>query len=129
MPSVLVHMRKGRTAAQKRAVLDAIHESLVESFKIPAADRFGRILEFEPEDFDLPSGKTEACLVIEMTVYPGRSLEAKRSLYAGLVRRLEAQGVLGSDVMILLREPPLHNWGIRGGKPASEVDLGYAVDV
>jgi hypothetical protein len=31
--------------------------------------------------------------------------------------------------MIVLLEPPLENWGIRGGRPASEVDLGFKIDI
>jgi hypothetical protein len=31
--------------------------------------------------------------------------------------------------LIILLEPPMDNWGIRGGKPASEVDLGFKIDV
>jgi hypothetical protein len=27
------------------------------------------------------------------------------------------------------QEPPLDNWGIRGGQPASEVDLGFNLQV
>lgn len=38
-------------------------------------------------------------------------------------------GIEGNDIMIVLHEVPLENWGIRGGKPASEVDLGFKVDV
>jgi hypothetical protein len=29
----------------------------------------------------------------------------------------------------VLNEVPLENWGIRGGQPASEVDLGFKVNV
>jgi phenylpyruvate tautomerase PptA (4-oxalocrotonate tautomerase family) len=32
-------------------------------------------------------------------------------------------------ITILLRESGAENWGIRGGVPASEVDLGFKVDV
>jgi hypothetical protein len=32
-------------------------------------------------------------------------------------------------VLIALREVALENWGIRGGTPASDVDLGFEVDV
>jgi phenylpyruvate tautomerase PptA (4-oxalocrotonate tautomerase family) len=32
-------------------------------------------------------------------------------------------------VFIVLNEIPLDNWGIRGGIPASEVDLGFKVGV
>jgi hypothetical protein len=34
-----------------------------------------------------------------------------------------------TDVFVVLQEPPMDNWGIRGGRMASEVDLGFEVQV
>jgi PBP1b-binding outer membrane lipoprotein LpoB len=34
-----------------------------------------------------------------------------------------------TDVLIVINEPPLKNWGISGGKPASEVNIGFKIDV
>jgi phenylpyruvate tautomerase PptA (4-oxalocrotonate tautomerase family) len=50
-------------------------------------------------------------------------------LYQAIVKRFEALGIAASDVIIVLNEVPLDNWGIRGGQPASEVDLGFKVNV
>jgi phenylpyruvate tautomerase PptA (4-oxalocrotonate tautomerase family) len=38
-------------------------------------------------------------------------------------------GISSKNVFIILHEEPLDNWGIAGGRPASEVDLGFKVDV
>jgi phenylpyruvate tautomerase PptA (4-oxalocrotonate tautomerase family) len=38
-------------------------------------------------------------------------------------------GIQATDIFIVLHEPPLENWGIRGGVPASEVDLGFNLKV
>ena len=45
------------------------------------------------------------------------------------MRNLGDLGVAPDDVFVILREPPMENWGIRGGVPASEVDLGFEVEV
>jgi hypothetical protein len=37
--------------------------------------------------------------------------------------KLEQLGIGPMDVFIVIYESPLENWGIRGGVPASEVDL------
>ena len=39
------------------------------------------------------------------------------------------RGSLRGDIFIVLNDIPLDNWGIRGGVPASEVDIGFKVDV
>lgn len=129
MPLVSISIQKGRTADEKRALLDAVHSSLVEALKIPDYDRNQRINEYAAEDFEIPPGKTNKFTLIEITVFPGRSMEAKRNLYQGIVRNLGQLDIDPMDVFIVLYEPPMENWGIRGGIPASEVDLGFQVDV
>jgi hypothetical protein len=74
-------------------------------------------------------GKTENFVTIEMTVYPGRSLQAKKALYREIVSRLQKLEIQGDDILMVLNEPSLENWGIRGGHPASEVDIGFKINV
>jgi phenylpyruvate tautomerase PptA (4-oxalocrotonate tautomerase family) len=129
MPLVAISMRKGRSRALKQNIMEAVHSSLVEWFKIPAWDFNQRIHEFEEENFHIPEGKSGDYTIIEMTVFSGRSLDAKRSLYQAIVKKLEALGLPVQDVILVLNEPGLDNWGIRGGIPASELDIGFKLDV
>ena len=129
MPLVKVSLLKGRSKEEKKALLDAIHSALMDAFKIPESDRNQRIFEFEPENFDIPAGKTSNYTLIEMDVFPGRSLDAKRNLYKTIVHSLEKLGIQLNDILIILNEPLLDNWGVRGGIPASEIDLGFKLDV
>jgi phenylpyruvate tautomerase PptA (4-oxalocrotonate tautomerase family) len=62
-------------------------------------------------------------------MFAGRSMDAKRRLYDAIVRRLAVLDVPASDVLIVLHEPPMENWGVNGGIPASEVDVGFKVDI
>jgi phenylpyruvate tautomerase PptA (4-oxalocrotonate tautomerase family) len=128
MPLVRIETRRGLTTAQKRALLDATHAALVTALEIPARDRHQRIMEYDPEDVDTP-GRGDAWTLVTVTMFAGRSLRAKRTLYRALVDNLAAAGVPPEDVTIVLQEVPLHDWGIRGGQPASEVDLGFTVQV
>jgi phenylpyruvate tautomerase PptA (4-oxalocrotonate tautomerase family) len=45
------------------------------------------------------------------------------------VRNFGELGVAPADVFVVLHEPPLDNWGIRGGQMASEVDVGFEIQV
>ncbi|WP_075732043.1 tautomerase family protein [Streptomyces acidiscabies] len=58
---------------------------------------------------------------VEVTMFPGRSTEDKRALYTAIVAGLRPAGIVPGAVTVVLREPALENWGIRGGRPASEV--------
>ena len=129
MPLVKISLIKDRSKEEKAALLDAIHSALRAAFKIPENDRTQRIYEFEPENFDIPEGKTQDYTLIEMDIFPGRSLDAKRKLYQTIVHKLEKLGIQPADVLIILKEPPLDKWGLRGGVPASEIDLGFKLDV
>jgi hypothetical protein len=62
-------------------------------------------------------------------MFAGRSLSAKRALYQAIVRHLEPFGVPPGDVRIILNDIPLENVGMRGGKAAADLELGYEVSV
>ena len=129
MPIVRVDVRRGRSPAEKAALLESIHQVLVEALRIPDDDRTQLLIEHDAEDFEIPPGRSELYTLLAITMFPGRSQDAKRRLYRGIVEALGAQGVPPSDVLVVLHEPPLENWGVQGGKPASEVDLGFDLNV
>lgn len=81
MPLVRLVIRTGRPVEEKRALLDAVHNALVEAFRIPEDDRTQRIDEYAPENFEIPPGRSANYTLVEITAFPGRSLEAKRNLY------------------------------------------------
>lgn len=128
MPVVHVHVARGRPAGERKALLDGVHAALVEAFHIPEQDRNQLLHEHDPEHFE--SAKGPGFTLVELTVFPGRSDDAKRALYAALVRNLEAApGIPREKVLVVLHEPPLVNWGIRGGQAGSDVKLGFRLDV
>jgi len=129
MPLVTIVMIKGKSKEYKKSIFNAVHGSLVAAFKIPDHDRNQRIIEIEPDNLEYPEGKSDNFLTIEMTVFPGRSFQAKKILYKEIASRLHRLGIKGDDILIILKEPPLENWGIRGGYPANEVDIGFKLNV
>ncbi len=129
MPLARIEVRKGRPAEEVAAIMEAVYQAQREALKVPEGDRQVRYIEHKPEHFAVPPGKTENYTFMEITLFPGRSLEAKRKLYQSIVRRFGELGIEPSDIFIVLNEPSLDNWGIRGGVPASEIDLGFKLDV
>jgi len=130
MPLVRITIRSGQSAKYKKSLLDGVHNALVRTFKIPEQDRYQILNELDADHFETPQSKTEQVTMIEVTAFKGRSNEAKKQLYQAIVENLaQNPGIMGDDIMIIVHEPPLENWGIRGGKPASEVQLGFKVDV
>ncbi|MBU2630337.1 MAG: tautomerase family protein, partial [Proteobacteria bacterium] len=62
-------------------------------------------------------------------IFPGRSIEAKKTLYKLIFSELKKLGYQDNDALVVLNEPNLDNWGLRGGISAREVDLGFSLDV
>lgn len=129
MPLARIEVRRSRPAHEVQALIEAVYQAQREALRVPEDDRQIRYVEHRPEHFAVPPDKTENYTLVEITLFPGRSIEAKRALYASIVRRFGALGIAASDVFIVLYEPPLTNWGLRGGQPASDVDLGFRLDV
>ena len=129
MPLIRVEIREGWSPTEKAELLDAIHAAATEALKLPDEDRTQILTEHPADAFEIPPGRGERFTLVEITMFAGRSLDAKRRLYRAVVRNLGRLGIPRSDVLIVLHEVPLQNWGIRGGTPASDVDLGFEVGV
>jgi phenylpyruvate tautomerase PptA (4-oxalocrotonate tautomerase family) len=130
MPLVKIEIRKGYSPEYKKGILDGVHQALVDALGIPDSDRFQRIYELDKEYFECPPDRSQKVTMIQITMFPGRSFDAKKKLYQEIIQNLgENPGIEGIDILIILLEPPMENWGIRGGQPASEVDLGFKIDV
>jgi phenylpyruvate tautomerase PptA (4-oxalocrotonate tautomerase family) len=128
MPIAKIEVCRPRPAAEVQAFIEAVYQAQLEALKVPDWDRTIRYVEHKPEQFAIPPTKTENYTFVEILVFPGRSLEAKRKLYQSIVRRFGELGVAATDITIALQELPMDNWGI-GGLPASEVDIGFNLNV
>jgi phenylpyruvate tautomerase PptA (4-oxalocrotonate tautomerase family) len=129
MPLAKIEVRKSWPPEQVQAIIEAVYLAQREALQLPAHDRQIRYVEHRPEHFHVPPGKSENYTLVEITLFAGRSIEAKRALYQVIVKNLGALGIAADDIFIVLNEVALENWGIRGGVPASEVDLGFNVKI
>ena len=116
MPLVKIEMLKGKSPEYKKLVFDCVHEGLVEAIGIEDWDRFQRIVEYDKADFEMPDFKTDNFMIIELTLFPGRTKEQKGKAIEVITDKLiKALSIEPSDVFIIIKEPPLENWGM-GGK-------------
>lgn len=129
MPLVKISIRKGRSDSEKKVLLNGIHNALVDAFEIPERDRVQRLDEYSENEFEIPNDRTDKFTVIEITILPGRSFDAKKKLYQLIFSHLKTLGYNDNDAVVVLYEPELNNWGVRGGLTASEIDLGFNLKV
>ena len=129
MPVAKIEVCRSRRAEEVAALIEAVYLAQREALKVPEDDRQIRYVEHKPEHFPAPPGKSVNYTFVEFLLFPGRSVEAKRALYQQIVRRFGELGIAPNDILIVIHEPPLENWGVRGGQPACDVDLGFDLNV
>ncbi len=107
---------------------DIVHGCLQEALGTPENKRFQRFFPMEPENFYYPADRSEQYTIIEIVMFEGRSVAAKKKLTGLLFERISQQlGIAIADIEIVMFELPKHNWGIRG-VPGDELVLNYVVE-
>ena len=108
---------------------EAVHQAVIEALSYPPEKKFQRFIALEQEDFVFPSDRSSRYTIIEVSMFDGRSVEAKKELVRALFRNIEqACGILPQDVEVTIFETPKENWGIRG-KHGDELVLNYKVNM
>ncbi len=128
MPSTRIETRAGWINGRHAEIIEAVQRALVEGIRIPEGDRCVRLLEYPPEAFATPLDRGPHYTLVEISMFAGRSIEAKRRLYAALDRELAPFGVTGPDLKVLVHDEPRENWA-RGALALSDIELGFKIDV
>lgn len=129
MPSVLIEVRKAYSQSEEIAIIEAVHNALLTSFKTRPQDKNVRLIVHAAHRFACALPKPELFTHITVDCFVGRSKEAKALLYKTIVENLAPFGIPADHIEIIVREMERVNFGIRGGIPASDVELGFKVDV
>lgn len=115
MPLVKVNIVEGKNSKYKKAILNSIHDALVDALGIDDSDRYQRIVEIPKEEFEFSPEKTMGFMIIEITMFPGRTKEQKKMAIECICGNLyDSLGIEPTDVFIVFNEPPLENWGMGG---------------
>lgn len=99
------------------------------ALEYPAEKCFQRYIALDEADFIHPEDRGTDYTIIEISMFEGRSDDAKRKLIAELFQRVDAEaGIAPHGLEITITETPKVNWGIRGVN-AVDLTLGYNVEV
>jgi phenylpyruvate tautomerase PptA (4-oxalocrotonate tautomerase family) len=127
MPLVKIELVEGKFPAFLNQLQTIVMDCVQEVLKLPTNDRNVRLLQYKPGFFTM---KPPYEILIEITMFSGRSKGIKKLLYQQIVNRLnDVLNVNKESVFILINEQTLENWGVRGGIPADEVNLGFKVSL
>jgi phenylpyruvate tautomerase PptA (4-oxalocrotonate tautomerase family) len=127
MPVVRIEIKRGQTKEFKLQFMDTVHESMMETLKLPAGDRNIRLMEYDADFFDT---KPPYEYFIEIIMFAGRTKETKSVLYKTIVKKLQEKlDIHPETIFIVVNEQPTDNWGIRGGISATDIQLGFKVNI
>jgi len=129
MTQIKVYARDSWLPSARTQVSAAIQAAVVETLDYPADKWVHRFFPMSADDFVWGFDRSERYTLVEISMFSGRSVAAKKALLRALFRNLEAAvGVAPGDLEITITETPREHWGIRG-VPADELVLDYQVDV
>ena len=127
MPFIRSAVKRGTTPEQKQAIVDGIHQALVESIGMPSDELFNLVSEYEPENFFYDRkfngiSRSDSLVVIEITMRRGRSDAMKKALYANIAANLERLGKISpKDVFIFTHENDYSDWSVGNGQFAMAI--------
>ncbi len=129
MSQIKIYGLKSHLDAVKARLSDAIHACVVQALHYPPDKRAHRFIALDASDFYYPPGRSEQYTIIEISMFEGRTVEAKKALIRLLFDTLSSElQIAPNDIEITIFETPRHNWGIRG-LPGDELALNYTVEV
>jgi 4-oxalocrotonate tautomerase len=122
MPLVRIDMLEGRSASERAKIADCTHRAMVETLGVPQRDRFQIVTEHAPGSFHfdreyLDIARTDAFVLVCITLAAGRSAEVKQAFYARLCELLvEEDGLRSEDLAVSLVESGREDWSFGNGQ-------------
>jgi len=129
MAQIKIYGLKDELNPIKARLSDIVHACVVEALLLPPDKRFHRFFPLEAEDFTFAPGRSNRYTIVEISIFEGRSVEARKKLIRLLfARATEELDLEAADLEITITETPRANWGLRG-QCGDEIGLGYTVEV
>ncbi|WP_017903918.1 tautomerase family protein [Pseudomonas asplenii] len=122
MPFARISLHRGKSPEYLERLSQSLHEALVESFEVPATDRFQVIEQHEVGEliFDrhyLGGPRSQDYVLIAITAGRPRETAVKQAFYRTLVARLQAAlGLDPEDVMVVITTTAADEWSFAGGR-------------
>ncbi|BEQ14053.1 tautomerase family protein [Desulfoferula mesophila] len=124
MPVVILHLSDDLEPDGCAALAEDARHALVQSLGIPP--EFGKVILYPSSTAwrSVHPSRDPRFVLAEVRLFTGRDAATKARLMASLeavVRR--HTGLSPLNVFVQLVESPKSDWGLRGGRPADQVDL------
>lgn len=122
MPLVRIDVASGRSRDYRTGIDDVVYDAMIDVLNVPKDDRFQIISEHAAEDLVIDPtylgiNRSEGCIIIQIFLNEGRTVELKRAFYRAVADGLrERLSVRPEDVFINLVEVKKENWSFGNGE-------------
>ena len=122
MPLVRIDLAAGKSPDYRRMIGEVVYEAMISTINVPKDDRFQIITEHAPADFIadptyLGMQRSADCVIIQVTLNEGRTVDQKRAFYKALADGLNSRlNLRREDVFISLVEVRKENWSFGNGE-------------
>jgi phenylpyruvate tautomerase PptA (4-oxalocrotonate tautomerase family) len=122
MPYARISLLRGRSPDALRAISDAVHRALHETFDVPAHDRFQAFHQHGPGElvFDrdyLGGPRSDGFVLVHVTAGRVRDAATRQRFYRCLVELLaQSPGIDPEDVMVVITTTASEDWSFGGGR-------------
>jgi phenylpyruvate tautomerase PptA (4-oxalocrotonate tautomerase family) len=128
MPLARISLLRGKTDEYLQQLSQGVHDALVDTFEVPATDRFQVIQQLEHHElsFDrhyLGGPRSDAFVIVNINAGKPRSTATKRAFYAHLAATLSSRLQLDpEDLLIIISMSEMEDWSFGGGRmnPAAQ---------
>jgi 4-oxalocrotonate tautomerase len=122
MPLARIDVPAGNTPDYRATIGAVVYDAMIDALKVPKDDRFQIIAEHAPSDLVvdptyLGIQRSAQCIIIQLTLNEGRSVDVKKAFYMAVADGLQARlGIRKEDVFINLVEVKKENWSFGNGE-------------
>ena len=122
MPLVRIDLAAGKPSSYRKELGSVVYEAMVSALNVPEDDRFQVIAEHPSGDLVIDPGylgiqRSPDCVLIQVTLNEGRTVEAKRAFYKAVADGLHDRlGLRREDTFINLIEVKKENWSFGNGE-------------
>lgn len=122
MPLVRIDLLEGKTPEYRTQAGQIVYEAMMEFLAVPKDDHFQVIAEHAKEGLHIDPNylgihRSDDCIVVQITLNTGRSVEMKQRFYKAVADRLhDTLNLRREDVFINLVEVSKENWSFGNGE-------------
>ena len=122
MPLVRIDLAAGKSPDYRRTIGEVVYEAMIGTINVPKDDRFQIITEHTSSDFIVDPNylgvqRSPDCVIIQITLNEGRTVDQKRAFYKAIADGLNSRlDLRREDVFISLVEVRKENWSFGNGE-------------